>query len=72
LTTQPVSVRREVVTLVVLVVLVDAIFIGVFFLAHLLTMPPAYKVGYTLLWTLLTLAVVIRGLNHIRRARGVR
>jgi hypothetical protein len=64
-----VSVRREVLTLVVLVVMVDAIFIGVFFLAKLLTMPAPYKVGYTLLWTLLTLGVVVRGLNRIRRAR---
>jgi hypothetical protein len=66
------SVRREVLTLVVLVVIVDAIFIGVYFLAKLLTMPTPYKVGYTLLWTFLTLAVVVRGLNRIRRARIVR
>jgi hypothetical protein len=66
------SVRREVLTLVVLVVIVDAIFIAVYFLAKLLTMPAQYKVGYTLLWTLLTLAVVVRGLNRIRRARIVR
>ena len=66
------SVRREVLLLIVLVLVVDAIFIGVFFLAHILTMPSAYKVGYTLLWTLVTLAVVVRGLNRVRRARGVR
>jgi hypothetical protein len=71
-TASEVSVRREVLTLVVLVVMVDAIFIGVFFLAKLLTMPASYKVGYTLLWTLLTLAVVVRGLNRIRRARIIR
>jgi hypothetical protein len=66
------SVRREVLILVVLVGIVDAIFIGVFFAAHIVTMPAGYKVGYTLLWTLLTLAVVVRGLTRIRRARGAR
>jgi hypothetical protein len=71
-TASEVSVQREVLTLVVLVATVDAIFMGVFFLAKLLTMPAPYKVGYTLIWTLLTLAVVVRGLNRIRRARIIR
>jgi hypothetical protein len=63
------SVKREVLTLVGLVLLVDAIFIGGYFLAGLRESSPTMKVAYTVIWTLLTLVVVIRGLARVRNAR---
>ena len=63
------SVRREVVTLIVLVVGVDLLFIAGYFLAGLQAASGAVKLGFTVLWTLATLGVVIRGLTRVRRAR---
>ena len=63
------SVRREVVALIVLVVGVDLLFIACYFLAGLKAASGAVKLGFTLLWTLATLAVVIRALTRVRRAR---
>lgn len=63
------SVRRELFTLILLVLLVDAIFVGLYFLAGLSHGSHAAKLGFTVLWTLLTLIVVIRGLSRIRMAR---
>jgi hypothetical protein len=63
------SVRREVLTLIVLVVGVDLVFIAGYFLAGLERSSGAVKLGFTVLWTLATLGVVIRGLTRVRRAR---
>lgn len=63
------SVRREAFTLVGLVLLVDALFIAVYFLAGVRDASATMKVAYTVLWTLLTLLVVIRGLARVRNAR---
>jgi hypothetical protein len=63
------SVRREVLTLIVLVVGVDLVFMAGYFLARVEATSGAVKLGFTILWTLATLGVVIRGLTRVRRAR---
>jgi hypothetical protein len=63
------AVRREVLWLVLVVVLVDVVFVGVYFLARLPNASDAVKLGFTALWTVVTLAIVIRSLSRIRSAR---
>jgi uncharacterized membrane protein len=63
------AVRREVVWLVLAVVLVDAVFVGVYFLARLPHASDRVKLGFTALWTVVTLAIVIRSLSRIRSVR---
>jgi hypothetical protein len=63
------SIKREVLTLIGLVLLVDALFIGIYFLTGVREASATMKLAYTVLWTLLTLVVVIRGLARIRNAR---
>ncbi|HEX7337697.1 MAG TPA: hypothetical protein VF252_10855 [Gemmatimonadales bacterium] len=66
---RPVSLRREVVGLVLAVVALDAVFVAIYFLAGLHHASSQIKVAFTTLWTLATLGVVIRGLSRVRRAR---
>jgi hypothetical protein len=61
--------RREVLRLVGTVVVVDLLFIAAYFLARLRTASSPVKVGFTVLWTLATLGVVVRGLPRLRSAR---
>jgi hypothetical protein len=61
--------RREVVVLVALVLAVDLVFVALYFLGRLRSASDPVKLGFTLLWTLTTLAVVIRGLTRLRKAR---
>jgi hypothetical protein len=63
------GVRREVLLLVVLVLLVDAAFVVVYYLADLRRAGGALKLGYTALWTGVTLIVVLRSLTRIRTER---
>jgi hypothetical protein len=62
-------VRREVLWLIVAVLLVDAVFIGLFLLVRVNTASDPLKFAFTALWTLATLAVVIRGLARVRSLR---
>jgi hypothetical protein len=61
--------RREVFSLVAVVVAVDVIFVALFFLAKLRTASESVKLGFTAIWTLATLGAVLRGLTRVRRAR---
>ncbi|MGH7528282.1 MAG: hypothetical protein ACREMX_16435 [Gemmatimonadales bacterium] len=61
--------RREVLVLVGSVLAVDAIFLLVYFATPLRAASGSMKLGYTVAWTLATLAVVLRGLARIRAAR---
>lgn len=61
--------RKEVLVLVALVLLVDAIFIAAYFLGGLRDSSAAGKLVFTTVWTVVTLAVVIRGLSRVRGAR---
>jgi hypothetical protein len=63
------EVRKEALTILLIVVLVDAVFIGVYFLADLRDASDVVKLVFTAVWTIITLAVVIRGLSRIRMAR---
>jgi hypothetical protein len=64
-----VSVKREALALVVLILTVDAVFVGAYFLAGLPRAASGPRLGFTIAWTLVTLAVAVRGLTRIRRAR---
>ena len=63
------KVKREVMWLVIAVLLVDAVFVSLYFLAGLDTASDSGKIVFTALWTLVTLAVVIRGLARVRSVR---
>ena len=63
------ALRREVLALVLLVVLIDAAFIAVYIGARLAWAGNGLKVGFTILWTVVTLLVVLRSLGRIRAAR---
>jgi hypothetical protein len=63
------ALRREVLALVLLVVLIDAAFIAVYIGARLAWVGSGLKVGFTILWTVVTLLVVLRSLGRIRAAR---
>jgi hypothetical protein len=55
--------------LVGLVLAVDAIFIAVYFGAGIEGASDSGKIAFTVVWTVINLAVVIRGLSRIRSAR---
>lgn len=63
------TVKREALVLVGLVLAVDAIFIAVYFGAGVERASDNLKIVFTLVWTGSNLAVVIRGLTRIRSAR---
>jgi hypothetical protein len=64
--------KREALVLVGLVLAVDALFIGAYFLAGIERATDPVKVGFTAVWTAANLVVVIRGLRRIRQARVTR
>jgi len=64
------ALTREVGLLVGLVLLVDGIFIALYYLLQIPAAPPSIRLGYTVLWTALTLVVVLRALGRIRRLRA--
>jgi hypothetical protein len=64
-----VTIRREALVLVGLVLAVDAVFIAVYFLAGVERASDSVKVAFTVAWTLVTVVVVLRGLTRIRTAR---
>lgn len=66
---QRAALRREVLALAGLVVAVDAVFIGLYYAAQLSAAGPELRTGYTVLWTAVTLAIVLRSLGRIRAAR---
>ena len=61
--------RREMLLLVGLVLALDAVFVGVYFLASVRSASDSAKVIFTAIWTLAILVVAVRGLSRIRRAR---
>jgi hypothetical protein len=64
--------RHELVLLLATVLVVDAAFIAGYFLFHLDAAGDPFKIGFTAVWTVTTLLVVLRGLTRIRslRSRG--
>lgn len=65
----PTGVKKEAFVLLLMVVLVDAVFIAVYFVTGLRDASSAVKLTFTVVWTIITLAVVIRGLSRIRTVR---
>jgi uncharacterized membrane protein (DUF485 family) len=62
-------IRREVLSLIGLVVLVDLVFVAAYFAFAIRSASDSIKLGFTVVWTLVTLALVIRGLTRVRSAR---
>lgn len=63
------ALKREVLLLVALVLLVDGAFIALYDAAGLAAVSEQLRLGYAVLWTGATLAVVLRGLGRIRTLR---
>ena len=63
------AIRREVLILVGLVVMIDVVFIAAYFLGGMDRSSDQMKLLFTVVWTVITLVVVLRGLLRIRRAR---
>jgi hypothetical protein len=66
---QPDPLKRELLALVGLVLLVEVVFIGGYYLAGLGAAGAGVKLGYTAAWTVATLLVVLRSLGRIRAER---
>jgi hypothetical protein len=64
------AIRRELAILVALVLAVDALAIAVWLLTGIRHAGPRAQLGFTVAWTLSTLAVVIVSLRKIRLLRG--
>lgn len=62
-------VRREVLSLVIAILGVDAGFVALYFLLQVRDASDSSKIAFTALWTLVTLGVIIRGLSRVRRIR---
>lgn len=60
---------REVLVLIGLVLAVDAVFVALYFITRIESASDPAKAGFTVAWTIVTLAVVLRGLTRIRRTR---
>jgi hypothetical protein len=69
MTTPSDRMRREVLILVGLVLVVDAAFIGGYYLAGIARAASGVKIGYTVLWTAAVLLVVLRSLARVRAER---
>lgn len=63
------AVRRQLGLLIGLVVAVDVVFFGIYALAGLGRAAAGVKLGFTVLWTAATLAVVLPRLSRIRDLR---
>jgi hypothetical protein len=61
--------RREVFRLVLSVVLVDAAAVAVFFAARLADATTRARLVFAVVWTLITLIVVLGGLARVRASR---
>jgi hypothetical protein len=64
------STRSEVLRLVVSVMLVDAAAIAVFFVARLGDGTARARIIFAVVWTLVTLVVVLAGLARVRESRS--
>ncbi|MBA3317582.1 MAG: hypothetical protein H0T50_05760 [Gemmatimonadales bacterium] len=61
--------KRELFLLLASVLMVDALFIAGFFLFQIDAARHPVKIGYTAVWTVVTLLVVLRSLARIRTMR---
>ncbi len=63
------TLRREVLLLVGLVLALDGVFVAAYFLGHVRSASDTGKVVFTAVWTLAILILAVRGLSRIRNAR---
>jgi hypothetical protein len=63
------AIRREVLVLGGLVLVIDLVFIAAYFLGSIDHSSNRTKLLFTIVWTVITLGVVVRGLLRIRQAR---
>ena len=63
------ALKREVLALVGLVLVADVLFIAGYFLFQLSGRSPGVRLGFTGLWTVVTVAIALRSLARIRAAR---
>lgn len=61
--------RRQLFTMVVWIVVLDAVAVGLYFLAGIRDADRGVRTAFTIAWTVATLAVVGLGLKRIRRER---
>jgi hypothetical protein len=61
--------KRELLLLLAAVLVVEALFIPGYFLFHLDTSGDLTKIGYTAVWTVVTLLVVLRALTRMQSLR---
>jgi hypothetical protein len=61
--------KRELLRLVLIVLLIDGGFVALYLLTPLRWARGTLKLGYTVLWTGVTLLVVLRGLGRVRALR---
>jgi len=64
------AMRRELAVLIGLVIAVDLLAVGFWWLANLRRAGPGLQLAFTIGWTVATLAVVIVSLRKIRLLRG--
>jgi len=62
--------RAATLQLLLSVVVLDAAFIAVHFVAGMRTAAPSTRIMFTVVWMAATLIVVLVGLARVRRARG--
>jgi hypothetical protein len=63
------AVRRELAVLVGLVIAIDLVAIGLWFVADLRRAGPQVQLGFTVAWTVATLAAVVVSLRKMRLLR---
>jgi hypothetical protein len=63
------ALRRAVLELVLLVVLVDVVFVAIYYWVDLAHASRSVTLPYTVIWMAVTLAVVLRGLGRVRAER---
>jgi hypothetical protein len=61
--------RREVLVLIGVVLVLDAVFVTLYFAARVQSASDTTKLVFTAVWTLAILLVAVRGLSRIRSAR---
>jgi hypothetical protein len=61
--------RRHLFTMIAMVLLVDALALGAYAVFVLKSAAPATRYVFTGVWTVVTLVIVLRGIDRVRAAR---
>lgn len=63
------AMRRHLIEMIALVAVLDAITIGIYYAVGMTSRAPRVQIVYTAVWTVLTLLIVLRGMNRVKAAR---